>query len=198
MLDENIDFVFKFVIIGDSNVGKSSILNRLLEDQFKTNHETTLGVDLGIKILKVDNSNVKIRIWDTAGQEQFQSITCSYYRGAIGILLVYDIGCRKSFESIQRWHQMVIQYANPKISIALIANKADLEDKQVEQFEAQQLAQQLNAVYIETSALSGQNIEFVFTKLCKQIIQLVNNKEIDLTNKNNGVQVITRQKTSCC
>ena len=67
MLDENIDFVFKFVIIGDSNVGKSSILNRLLEDKFKTNHETTLGVDLGIKIMKVDNSNVKIRIWDTAG-----------------------------------------------------------------------------------------------------------------------------------
>ncbi|CAK72546.1 unnamed protein product (macronuclear) [Paramecium tetraurelia] len=210
MTEQSLDFdyMFKFVIIGDSSVGKSCILSRINGNTFKDNHEVTLGVDIATKILKVQGKIIKARIWDTAGQENFRSITRSYYRGAIGIMLVFDMKNRESFENIKSWQQEINQYANEKIKIILIANKSDLMNKrEVTTEEGQQLAKKIGSQYIETSALNGKNIEETLQLLSQSILKLISENQIDLTNKNCGVllpnktetpnEAITQDKCQC-
>lgn len=122
-------FLFKYIIIGDTSVGKSCILLQFLEKKFKFDHDTTIGVEFGSKIITVNDKQLKLQIWDTAGQETFKSITRSYYRGSIGVILVYDITNRESFNNISRWLDETKSYANDKVVVMLVGNKTDLETK---------------------------------------------------------------------
>lgn len=125
-MNNNYDYLFKFIIIGDSNVGKSCLLLRFTEEKFKSEHEPTLGVEFGSKHVKIMDQLIKIQIWDTAGQESFKSITRSYYKGSIAALLVYDITKKDSFDNIVKWLQEVKTHSHEKVEIALIGNKCDL------------------------------------------------------------------------
>jgi small GTP-binding protein len=149
------NYQFRIVTVGDSQVGKTAIIYRLTQDQFRFDNDITIGVDFATKMLKIRNYEIKLHIWDTAGQEQFQSITRSYYRGTSGCLLVYDISNRQSFLNVTKWLQEVRRH-NPTtrlLPIMLIGNKIDLEHKrQVSHEEAQELADDEGLFFIETSA----------------------------------------------
>ncbi|KAF9555821.1 ras-domain-containing protein [Agrocybe pediades] len=121
-------YVFKFIITGDPSVGKSSLLVRLTDQRFLANPEPTLGVEFGSKLITLPEENkvIKLQCWDTAGQETFRAITRSYYRGAAGCLLVYDVTSRESFNHIQTWLADVRKHADPHVSCILVGNKVDL------------------------------------------------------------------------
>ena len=127
--DDDYDFIFKVVLIGDSSVGKSNILSRYLHDKFAINTKTTVGVEFGWKKIEIDGMKIKAQIWDTAGQERYKSITSAYYKGARGTLLVYDITKRESFENIDRWLSEFKKYSDPDFTVLLIGNKNDLKDE---------------------------------------------------------------------
>ena len=123
----NYEYIFKYIIIGDSGVGKSCLLLHFLENTFKSNHEATIGVEFGTKVITIQNNvNVKLQVWDTAGQDAFKSITRSYYRNAAGGLVVYDITSRQSFENVKKWIEEAKANGNREMVLALVGNKCDL------------------------------------------------------------------------
>ncbi len=123
-------YCFKFIIVGDSGVGKSCLMTQFIKKQINSTHEITIGVEFASRIIEIEHdTNVKLQIWDTAGQEAFRSVTRSYYRGAICVILVYDITRRKSFTNIKKWLEDVKDYGYNKVLTVLIGNKSDLDDK---------------------------------------------------------------------
>ena len=123
------DFIYKYIVIGDSGVGKSCLLIQFLENIFKDTHEPTIGVEFGAKIVDMGDTKVKLQVWDTAGQETFKSITRSYFRSAAGGLLVYDITDRKSFEDAAVWLEEARNNGNDNLVLCLVGNKLDLESE---------------------------------------------------------------------
>ena len=128
-LTEEYDMMFKILLLGDSGVGKSSLLLRYTKNQFTTDMRSTIGVEFGVKFIKVDNLQLKIQIWDTAGMERYRSLTSAYYKGAKGVIIVYDICRKKSFENIDKWIDDFKSKADEDAVILLIGNKSDLKDK---------------------------------------------------------------------
>ena len=143
--DDDYDFIFKVVLIGDSSVGKSNILSRYLHDKFNVNTKTTVGVEFGWKKVVIDGMNIKTQIWDTAGQERYKSITSAYYKGARGALLVYDITKKESFENLERWLSEFKKFSDADYTILLVGNNCDLkEERQVSTEEGQKKAAELS------------------------------------------------------
>jgi len=175
----NWDYVIKFVIIGDSGVGKSSLLVRLTDQRFLNHPDPTLGVEFGSKLIRLEDEGktVKLQCWDTAGTESFRSITRSYYRGAAGALVVYDVSNRNSFNSARTWLADVRQHADPNLSCMLVANKTDLctnEDvRQVTKEEAQTWADEEGLQFLEASAKSGENVDAAFELICRDILKKI-------------------------
>ncbi|ERF76768.1 GTP-binding protein ypt2 [Endocarpon pusillum Z07020] len=166
----NYDFLIKLLLIGDSGVGKSCCLLRFSEDSFTPSFITTIGIDFKIRTIDLDGKRVKLQIWDTAGQERFRTITTAYYRGAMGILLVYDVTDRKSFDNIRTWFSNVEQHASEGVNKILIGNKCDWEEKRaVSTQQGQDLADELNIPFLEVSAKSNTNIEKAFYSLASDI-----------------------------
>mmetsp|Transcript_52883 Transcript_52883/g.60753 ORF Transcript_52883/g.60753 Transcript_52883/m.60753 type:complete len:216 (+) Transcript_52883:35-682(+) len=183
-------YLFKYIIIGDTGVGKSCLLLQFIDRRFRQKHEVTIGVEFGARMINIDGKNIKLQIWDTAGQESFRSITRSYYRGAIGALLVYDITRRDTFENIERWLEETRQYANSNMIIFLIGNKCDLEsERQVSTEEGETFAKAHNILFMETSAKTAKNVEEVFTQTAREVYQKIENNEIDPTSDSSGVKV---------
>lgn len=125
------DYLFKFLLIGNSGVGKSCILMRYADNSFTENFFNTIGVDFKIRNVEHEGKIIKLQIWDTAGQERFRTITCSYYRGAHGIIIVYDVTDRESFESVKYWMEEIDRYANESVISLLVGNKTDREEDRV-------------------------------------------------------------------
>jgi Ras-related protein Rab-1A len=171
------DYLFKILIIGDSGVGKSCILMQFADHTFSKSYISTIGVDFKIRTIDLDGKTVKLQIWDTAGQERFRTITSSYYRGAHGILLVYDVTDRESFNNIaNQWMGEVGKYAQNNVRLILVGNKSDLENKrQVLTSEGQDLAEKLNIPFVETSALSDKNIEKLFIDIARKVREHMSN-----------------------
>merc|ERR1711939_341496 len=166
----NYDFLIKLLLIGDSGVGKSCLLLRFSEDSFTSSFITTIGIDFKIRTIDLDGKRVKLQIWDTAGQERFRTITTAYYRGAMGILLVYDVTDEKSFNNIRTWFSNVEQHASEGINKILIGNKCDWEEKRAASTEqGQALADELGIPFLEVSAKSNINIEKAFYSLASDI-----------------------------
>jgi len=165
------DLLYKYLLIGDSGVGKSCILLRFADDSFTENFISTIGVDFKIKTMEVDGKKVKLQIWDTAGQERFQTITSTYYRGANGLIIVFDVTNQKSFDNIQKWLDDVERHATGNVVRMLVGNKCDLTDKRViDTPTAKALASKLNMGYLETSAKENTNVEATFLQLTKRIM----------------------------
>lgn len=164
--DDEYDMIFKVVLIGDSGVGKTNILSRYIRDEFTIETKSTVGVELGSKKLKINDTTIKAQIWDTAGQERYKAITNAYFKGSKGALLVFDITQMSSFDSIDRWVGELKNGADAEVSIILVGNKSDLEDqRQVSNELGKKKAEQHNLAYIETSALQAVNIEKCFNMM---------------------------------
>lgn len=168
MTANDYDYLFKVLIIGNSGVGKSCLLLRFAEDMFSDNYISTIGVDFKIRKLELDGKSIKLQIWDTAGQERFRTITKSYYRGSNGIVVVYDITDRESFEQVQHWMSEIDAHASADVCRLLVGNKADLEDKRaVSREEGETLARQFGIPFLETSAKQALNVENMFTTMAQ-------------------------------
>jgi len=171
--DDDYDFLYKVVLIGDSGVGKSNLLSRFTRNEFNLESKTTIGVEFATKSISVENKVVKAQIWDTAGQERYRAITSAYYRGAVGALLVYDICKKSSFENVDRWLNELRDHADSQIVVMLVGNKTDLKHLRAVQTEdAAFYAQRNNLAFIETSALDNSNVEQAFTKILTEIYRL--------------------------
>ncbi|XP_046670902.1 ras-related protein Rab-4B isoform X1 [Homalodisca vitripennis] len=188
-MSETYDYLFKFLVIGSAGTGKSCILHQFIENKFKSDSSHTIGVEFGSKIVNVAGKSVKLQIWDTAGQERFRSVTRSYYRGAAGALLVFDITNRESFNNLAEWLQDARMLASPDIIILLIGNKKDLEaEREVTFLQASQFAQENHLMYLEASAKSGENVEEAFLKCCKTILAKIQTGELDPDRIGSGIQ----------
>ncbi|XP_017059665.1 ras-related protein Rab-8A [Drosophila ficusphila] len=164
------DYLFKMLLIGDSGVGKTCILFRFSEDAFNTTFISTIGIDFKIRTIELDNKKIKLQIWDTAGQERFRTITTAYYRGAMGIMLVYDITQEKSFENIKNWIRNIEENASADVEKMLLGNKCELTDKrQVSKERGEQLAIEYGIKFMETSAKASINVEEAFLTLASDI-----------------------------
>ncbi|KAJ7970732.1 Ras-related protein like [Quillaja saponaria] len=166
------DYLFKYIIIGDTGVGKSCLLLQFTDKRFQPVHDLTIGVEFGARMVTIDGRPLKLQIWDTAGQESFRSITRSYYRGAAGALLVYDITRRETFNHLASWLEDARQHANPNMTIMLIGNKCDLAHRRaVSKEEGEQFAKENGLLFLEASARTAQNVEEAFIKTAAKILQ---------------------------
>ncbi|CAD8061341.1 unnamed protein product [Paramecium primaurelia] len=169
-LQQEYDYLFKILLIGNSAVGKSSLLLRFADNVFNESFLPTIGVDFKIRTFDLNGKTVKLQIWDTAGQERFKTITNSYYKGAHGIILVYDVTDKQSFKDVENWLAEVEKYANENVVRVLVGNKVDLESKrEVTSEEGKELADSLNIRFIETSAKNSSNVEKAFITLANEI-----------------------------
>lgn len=156
-------YLFKYIIVGDTGCGKSCLLLQFTDKRFEPGHDMTIGVEFGAKIIKLDNRNIKVQVWDTAGQESFRSITRSYYRGATVAVVVYDITREQSFVNVKNWVEEVKKNANPYTCMVLAGNKTDLNHRrEVSREEAERFARNNNMIFVETSAKTGENVEVMF------------------------------------
>ncbi|KAJ4458440.1 putative Ras-related protein Rab-11B [Paratrimastix pyriformis] len=177
--DEEYDYLFKVVLIGDSGVGKSNLLSRFTRNEFNLESKSTIGVEFATRSIQVEGKTIKAQIWDTAGQERYRAITSAYYRGAVGALLVYDIAKHVSYENVERWLNELRQHADPNIVIMLVGNKSDLRHlRAVTTDEAKAFAQKNSLSFIETSALHSTNVELAFQTILTEIYGIVNRKTL--------------------
>ena len=165
------DHLIKLIIIGDSSVGKTCILLRFSDDNFPTTHMPTIGIDFKIKSINVGGQVVKLQVWDTAGQERFRTITQTYYKGAMGIILVYDCTEEKSFSNISNWMKQIEQHASKDVVKVLVGNKADKDDRVVDTETGKQLADEYGLAFFETSAKTGLNISELFQYVAQTVVE---------------------------
>jgi Ras-related protein Rab-11A len=164
--EEQYDYLFKIVLIGESGVGKSNMLSRFTKNEFNLESKATIGVEFATKCITSNSKVIKAQIWDTAGQERFRAITSSYYKGAMGALLVFDISKKQTFDNLDRWLNEIRAFTKPEVCIILVGNKADLAYmREVPQDDAVKYAAQQKLPYFETSALAATNVEKVFEEL---------------------------------
>lgn len=164
------DYLFKLLLIGDSGVGKSCLLLRFADDTYTESYISTIGVDFKIRTVDLDGKVCKLQIWDTAGQERFRTITSSYYRGAHGIIIVYDVTDQESFNNVRTWLYEIDRYASESVNKLLVGNKVDLVEKRaVETDTAKQFADSLEIPFLETSAKNSHNVEQAFLCMAAQI-----------------------------
>lgn len=220
--EDEYDYLFKVVLIGDSGVGKSNLLSRFTRNEFNLESKSTIGVEFATKSIQIDSKTIKAQIWDTAGQERYRAITSAYYRGAVGALLVYDISKRITYDNVSRWLKELRDHADANIVIMLVGNKKDLRHmRQVQTEESKEFCKQQKLFFIETSALADSNVTTAFETILKEIYRLVSRKTMNaaenptangglqlsgqaivLTNENNpasqAANANAAEKRSCC
>merc|ERR1719217_1265098 len=173
--DDDYDYLFKVVLIGDSGVGKSNLLSRFTRNEFCLDSKSTIGVEFATRSIQVDGKTIKAQIWDTAGQERYRAITSAYYRGAVGALLVYDL---TKHENVDRWLRELRDHAEANIVVMLVGNKSDLKTQRaVETSEAMAFAEQHNLAFIETSALDASGVDVAFQNILTEY-RLMNKKQM--------------------
>lgn len=185
--DDEYDYLFKIVLIGDSGVGKSNLLSRFTRNEFSLESKSTIGVEFATKSIQVDGKIIKAQVWDTAGQERYRAITSAYYRGAVGALLVYDIAKHVTYENVERWLKELRDHADHNIVIMLVGNKSDLRHlRAVPIEEARVFAEKNNLSFIEASALDSTNVETAFQQILTEIYRIVSQARQVRANDNGG------------
>jgi len=185
MGSKSYDYLFKLLLIGDSGVGKTCVLFRFSDDAFNSTFIATIGIDFKIRTIELDDKKIKLQIWDTAGQERFRTITTAYYRGAMGILLVYDITNLKSFENIKTWIRNIEQHASDDVEKMILGNKCDMKDKRVVTHEqGEQLGKEYNVPFMETSAKADINVTEAFTAIARAIKKKLDEKVVPTPKPN--------------
>jgi len=203
-LNQDYDYLFKLLLIGNSAVGKSSLLLRFSDNIFNESFLPTIGVDFKIRTFDLNGRTVKLQIWDTAGQERFKTITSSYYKGAHGIILVYDITDKQSFRDIDNWLTEVEKHAHENVNKLLVGNKCDLEqNRQVSYEEGKAYADQLGIKFLETSAKNSVNVESAFFAMANEIKARVQpdnqtGKKDSPSKKLGGGEDIGKKSSGCC
>eukprot|EP00741_Cyanophora_paradoxa_P008889 tig00001408_g8605.t1 len=197
------DYLFKLLLIGDSGVGKSCLLLRFADDTYTESYISTIGVDFKIRTIELDGKTIKLQIWDTAGQERFRTITSSYYRGAHGIIIVYDVTDQESFNNVKQWLQEIDRYACEGVSKLLVGNKSDLTTKKVVQYEvAKEFADSLGIPFLETSAKNSTNVEAAFMTMAAEIKAKMTKNDVTAGgDKKKGVELGKSkpvEKGGCC
>lgn len=183
-------YLFKYIIIGDTGVGKSCLLLQFTDKRFQPVHDLTIGVEFGARMVNIENKQIKLQIWDTAGQESFRSITRSYYRGAAGALLVYDITRRDTFKHLSVWLEEARQHSQSNMVIMLIGNKNDLEHRRAVSFEEGKAFADANGlIFMETSAKTAFNVEQAFINTAEKIHENILSGAIDISNESHGIKV---------
>ena len=208
-LDDTYDVIYKIVLVGDSGVGKTNIMLRYLNKEFNINTKATVGVEFGSKNIIIDKKVIKGQIWDTAGQERYRAITSSYYKGAHGAFVVYDITLKESFEAVDKWINDLRSNTDERLEIILIGNKSDLEEKrQVTKEEGEEKAKEKEVAFMETSALNCNNIEKAFNEILNKVYLAYKPEEKkseggfmesyskEVIELNGGVNRV--EKESCC
>ena len=190
MSNLSFNYLLKYIIIGDSSVGKSNILLRYVHNSFNPEFLTTIGVEFGAKNIEINKKIFKIQIWDTAGQENFRSITRAYYKNSVCALIVYDISNRSSFENVISWIEDCKGQSPKSIFIILVGNKNDLEnERQVSYEEGLEFAKNNNIVFFETSAKTGKNISELFQTSAIEINKKIEEDFYDLENESCGIKI---------
>jgi len=200
------DFLFKLLLIGDSGVGKSCLLLRFADDTYTESYISTIGVDFKIRTVELDGKTIKLQIWDTAGQERFRTITSSYYRGAHGIIIVYDITDVESFNNVRQWLFEIDRFASENVNKLLVGNKSDLVNKRVVTTEtSKEFAGSLDIPFLETSAKNATNVEEAFLTMAAQIKRRMGQnatKPICPADRKNNVTISGRRvddgSGTCC
>ena len=208
---DNIDYLFKLVVLGESGVGKTNIILRYSKNKFDANSTSTVGVDFSLSFIDIDGKNIKIQFWDTAGQERLKSLASNYYNNANGAILVYDISDRNSFEKIAYWKNEILTHSSPDIKIILLGNKCDLlEEREVSLAEGQDFARKENFFFMEVSAKQekGNVVKDAVTELVREILEneieknqkegQQNHKKSLLKEEGLSVQIKKDKKKGCC
>ena len=194
------DTVYKVLLLGDSSVGKTCFLLRYCDKSFQEAHLSTIGLDYRLKSMTLNNEkNIKLQIWDTAGQDRFRALTKNYYKGANGIILIYDISTTQTFENVKVWINQIKEEANANVIIYLVGNKIDLsKDKRtVTEEEGQKLADEYKFLFKEASAKEGTNVNEIFQELVEKI-DAEAKPEVPNTEKKNQLYQAKDKKRNCC
>ena len=171
-------YQFKIILLGDSGVGKTSLLNRYMSEEFIPNKPCTINADFKMKSMIIDqNSSAQITIWDTCGQEKYLAMTRQYFKDAHGIILMYDIADKRSFSNLDIWLEEIKKNSKDDISIILVGNKIDLKFRNISKEDAENFAKNNNIIYYEVSCKDGINIDSVFDTIIKDIISKLNNNK---------------------
>ena len=197
--EKKVEILYKVLLLGDWSVGKTCLLMRYMDNTFTEMHLSTIGIDSKIKIVNLkEGLDARIQIWDTAGQERYKTIAKSYIKGANGILLVYDVTKRNSFEGIKNWVKQIKDLVSSRVNVVLIGNKIDLEDKrEVKTEEGEQLGKEFNYQFFETTAKDGVNINEAFEALIKSIAEKYSYKPVNHGYKLENEKVLNESK-GCC
>ncbi|XP_021349332.1 ras-related protein ORAB-1-like [Mizuhopecten yessoensis] len=204
MENNDYSYLFKYLLIGDSGVGKSNLLLRFADDVFSDTYIYTIGVDFKIRTVSIDNSAVRLQVWDTAGQERFKTITSSFYRGSHGIMLVYDVTNIESFRHVELWLQEVDRYGGKDNNLILVGNKIDMTSKRVVTYEmGKEYAERHGISFMETSAKTSTNVENLFTTMAEEIKSKLDSGKLDTTHRGGTVNVrnsspIKQSPWVCC
>ena len=203
MAEDEYVYIFKVLLIGNSDVGKSSLILRYVDQIWNDVFVPTIGVDFKVKSLEVDKKLVKMQIWDTAGQERFRNVISSYFKGAHGILLIYDITAKDSFKELENWLGEVERNANSQVLKILIGNKCDLEDRrEISKDEGEAFAMRNGMQFMETSAKLNTNVNEAFEALAKIMVESSNKRNaINFEKKTIKVDKganLNTQKKKCC
>ncbi|KAJ5074832.1 ras and ef-hand domain-containing protein [Anaeramoeba ignava] len=192
--DIGYDSIFKIALIGDASVGKTNLIRKYVDNEFKDESMTTVGFDMKNKILEVDGSRVNLQIWDTAGQERFNSNPQVIFRNSSGVLIVFDVCDKQSFEKIEFWLNLIKENAGENAQIGVIGNKIDLEDHEVTQEEIEESSKKLQVRHFLTSAKTGEGVEKAFYDFTSLLISQ-NNQEVEISiEENNNQQTISIEK----
>ena len=188
----------KFVMIGESSVGKTCMIMRYIDNTFTESFLTTVGVDFRVKVIAIDGRDVAIQIWDTAGQEQFHTITKSYFRGADGIVLCFDLTASLTLVRTRHWMDSINESAAKSVNVVLVGNKSDKGGRQVSEEEARKVADEYQVPYFETSAKTGENIDTVFETLARLVMERKQTEEPAKTKMIAIEETRPKQKKQCC
>lgn len=184
------NYLMKFILIGNSGVGKSSMLFQFIEDKFRDGLEPTIGIEFGTKLIKIDNMSIRLQIWDSAGQENYRSITRSYYRNTICAFLMYDITNRKSFDDVKSWLEEAKTYGNSTTHFVLLANKCDIQQERVVSIEeGTKFAQDNGMAFFEISAKVNINVNKAFEYTVERILYDIKQGVIDPYHDNIGIKI---------
>lgn len=194
---------FKFLLIGDTRVGKTSLVQRFCNNEFSEGPAETIGIEFTTHKVKINNTKISLQIWDTAGQEKYKSLGKMYFRDSVAVLLVFSVTDYESFEHLEQWYDDARKLCHPKAKLLLVCNKIDIEDQRsVSKIDIEQFARSRGIEYIETSAKNNQNVEETFNKLARSVLQAVATNEIQL-EVHDALPTVTPESTTtstnkCC